>query len=224
MSAVVLLWVLLGASIINFAVLGAIRPDGSVDDERMATLLADPKLTEKAVAANALVGPTTEKTATTEEPASSTSQEAEPGFHIAQQSMSRDALEASLFEKPTQAVLDKFRTLNPQLSNGAKPGHLVVLSDPKNLQCTREEAVLMEAASKVNDALGPFSAEEASFLHRHREEIETFLAQGSTSIGIGQSMFAKILEDVKNVLRDIELLHQRAFQADGNLRSPGIFC
>lgn len=167
----------------------------------MATLLADPKLTEKAVAANALVGPTTEKTATTEEPASSTSQEAEPGFHIVQQSMSRDALEASLFEKPTQAVLDKFRTLNPQLSNGAKPGHLVVLSDPKNLQCTREEAVLMEAASKVNDVLGPLSAEEASFLHRHRDEIETFLAQGSTSIGIGigQSMFAKNLEDVKNV-------------------------
>jgi uncharacterized Zn-binding protein involved in type VI secretion len=46
-----------GASIINFAVLGAIRPDGSVDDERMATLLADPKLTEKATAANALVDP-----------------------------------------------------------------------------------------------------------------------------------------------------------------------
>lgn len=46
-----------GASIINFAVLGAIRPDGTVDDERMATLLADPKLTEKATAANALVDP-----------------------------------------------------------------------------------------------------------------------------------------------------------------------
>ena len=46
-----------GASIINFAVLGAIRPDGTVDDERMATLLADPRLTEKATAANALVDP-----------------------------------------------------------------------------------------------------------------------------------------------------------------------
>ncbi|WP_124340572.1 PAAR domain-containing protein [Pseudomonas chlororaphis] len=46
-----------GAAIINFATLGAIRPDGSVDDEKMATLLADPKLTEKATAANALVDP-----------------------------------------------------------------------------------------------------------------------------------------------------------------------
>jgi len=46
-----------GASIINFMALGAFRPDGTVDDEKMATLLADPKLTEKATAANALVDP-----------------------------------------------------------------------------------------------------------------------------------------------------------------------
>nr|WP_153221428.1 polymorphic toxin type 44 domain-containing protein [Pseudomonas sp. SZ57] len=46
-----------GATIINFMALGALRTDGSVDDEKMATLLADPKLTEKALAANALVEP-----------------------------------------------------------------------------------------------------------------------------------------------------------------------
>lgn len=52
-----------GATIINFMALGAFRPDGSVDDEKMATLLADPKLTEKATAANALIDP---KAATTQ--------------------------------------------------------------------------------------------------------------------------------------------------------------
>lgn len=46
-----------GGAIINFMALGAFRPDGSMDDLKMATLLADPKLTEKAVAANALVDP-----------------------------------------------------------------------------------------------------------------------------------------------------------------------
>ncbi|RMR13316.1 polymorphic toxin type 44 domain-containing protein [Pseudomonas syringae group genomosp. 3] len=46
-----------GAIIINFMALGAFRPDGSVDNDKMATLLADPKLTEKALAANALVEP-----------------------------------------------------------------------------------------------------------------------------------------------------------------------
>ncbi|WP_426201425.1 polymorphic toxin type 44 domain-containing protein [Pseudomonas sp. TWP3-1] len=46
-----------GATIVNFMMLGVFRPDGTVDDEKMATLLADPKLKEKAVAANALVDP-----------------------------------------------------------------------------------------------------------------------------------------------------------------------
>jgi uncharacterized Zn-binding protein involved in type VI secretion len=46
-----------GGAIINFMALGAIRPDGSVDDDKMAALLADPNLKEKASAANALVDP-----------------------------------------------------------------------------------------------------------------------------------------------------------------------
>lgn len=48
-----------GATVINFMALGAFRPDGSVDDQKMAALLADPKLAEKAAAANALVSPGT---------------------------------------------------------------------------------------------------------------------------------------------------------------------
>lgn len=44
-----------GTAIINFMALGAFRPDGTVDDEKMATLLADPMLMKKAKAANALV-------------------------------------------------------------------------------------------------------------------------------------------------------------------------
>lgn len=46
-----------GGTAINFMTLGAFRPDGSVDDEKMATLLADPSLMEKALAANAVVDP-----------------------------------------------------------------------------------------------------------------------------------------------------------------------
>lgn len=46
-----------GATVINFMALGAIRPNGAIDEEKMVTLLADPKLKEKAVAANALVDP-----------------------------------------------------------------------------------------------------------------------------------------------------------------------
>lgn len=118
--------------------------------------------------------------------------------------------------------MSKFESLNPNLSD-IKAGSMIVMSDPNNLQCTREEALLMEAAAKTNNVLKPLSADEADFMARHRDEIETFLAVGSTSIGIGEAMFARNLEDIKIIFRDIETLHQRAFQADGHLRSPEFF-
>lgn len=63
-----------GATIINFMALGAFRPDGSVDDEKMATLLADPNLKEKALAANALVDPN----AASKKPEEEAEEKAEP--------------------------------------------------------------------------------------------------------------------------------------------------
>ena len=58
---------------------------------------------------------------------------------------------------------------------------------------------------------------------RHHDEILSFLTQGSTSIGVGEAIFARNLESVKGSLRDIEALHQRTFQRDGHLRSPEFF-
>ncbi|GFM89266.1 hypothetical protein PSCICO_46650 [Pseudomonas cichorii] len=44
-------------AIIDFAKLGAVRPDGSVDDQLMAELLADPHLQQRALLSGALVQP-----------------------------------------------------------------------------------------------------------------------------------------------------------------------
>lgn len=67
-----------GATIINFMALGAFRPDGSLDDEKMATLLADPKLTEKAKAANALVEPSPPQSSLIKKPKRNPSQKPHP--------------------------------------------------------------------------------------------------------------------------------------------------
>jgi uncharacterized Zn-binding protein involved in type VI secretion len=211
------------ATIIDFMALGVIRPNGTIDEEAMSTLLADSKLKEKAIAANALVTPATEHDGSAETTDAISPKGAEPGFYIVQEPMSRSALEAELFEKRDEEILEKFRRLNPHLTAYAKPGQLIVLSDPKNQQCTREEALLTEAAGKVNAALKPMSDEEAGFMARHRDVIESVLSQGSTSIGIGEAIFAKNLDDLKNSLKDIEILHQRSFQRDGHLQSPEFF-
>ncbi len=147
----------------------------------------------------------------------------EPGFHIVEQGMSRSALESLLFAQPEPAVLEKFRSLNPQLTEFAKPGQLVVLSDPRNTQCTREEALLMEAAQKVDAALEPLSDAEAEFMARHRGEIETFLSQGSTGVGIGAAMFGQHLGNLSSTLQELEKSHQRTFDKHGKLQGAEFF-
>ena len=146
----------------------------------------------------------------------------EPGFYIVPKSTTAAALQARLFTSGNPAVIARFKALNPGL-NQVKAGQMIVLSDPNNLQCTLEEAQLMAAAAKVNTALQNLTPEEADFMARHRDEVESFLTLGSTSIGAGMAVFASNLESVKSVLLDIEALHQRSFLRDGHLRSPEFF-
>jgi uncharacterized Zn-binding protein involved in type VI secretion len=143
----------------------------------------------------------------------------EPGFYIVPQSMSREALMAELFDTFTPAASYRFLSLNPRWET-VKAGTLVVLSDPANLQCTREERLLIEAADIANSALESLSPEEANFMMRHREEIATFLGYGSTSIGISQVMFARHLNGMKILFQDMNELHQKSFLKHGHLRAP----
>jgi uncharacterized Zn-binding protein involved in type VI secretion len=55
-------------TIVDFAKLGAVRPDGSVDDQLMAELLADPQLEQRALLSGALVQPGSSASAVAKEP------------------------------------------------------------------------------------------------------------------------------------------------------------
>ncbi|WP_460117795.1 PAAR domain-containing protein [Pseudomonas sp. S2_C03] len=146
----------------------------------------------------------------------------EPGFYIVPKSTTRQALETTLLPSPDAAVMNKFRTLNPGRED-VKAGSMIVLSDPNNFQCTREEAWLMEAAAKTQNALKTLSADEADFMARHYAEISTFLSHGSTGVGLATASFASHLKNVEYLLKDMESLHHRSFQTHGHLRSPEFF-
>lgn len=146
----------------------------------------------------------------------------EPGFYVVPRSTTADKLEAQLFTSASPAVIAKFKALNPNLDK-VKAGTMIVLSDPNNQQCTFEEALLMQAAGNVNRALEPLSSEEADFMARHYDEIAFFLSKGSLGASFGLSMFAKKLDDVKVILRDIESLHTRTFQANGHLNTAEFY-
>jgi uncharacterized Zn-binding protein involved in type VI secretion len=146
----------------------------------------------------------------------------EPGFFIVPKSTTREQLEASLFTLRDPAVMGKFKLLNPNLRD-VKAGSMIVLSDPNNYQCTREEALLMDVAARTNQILETLSHEEADFMVQHRDAIQTFLGYGSTTIGVGASILKNNLDNVSKTLSDIEALHQRSFLRDGHLNSPTFF-
>ncbi len=146
----------------------------------------------------------------------------EPGFYVVPKSTTFQQLQADLFTTKDFNVLRKFKSLNPGLDQ-VKAGQLIVLSDPNNLRCTREEAHLMAAAQRVNEALKSLAPEEADFMAQHHDEIESFITHGVTAVGIGEAIFAKHLEDVKKVLVDIENLHKTSFNRHGNLQSAEFF-
>lgn len=146
----------------------------------------------------------------------------EPGFYVVPRSTTADKLQAQLFTSASPAVIAKFKTLNPNMDQ-IKAGTMIVLSDPNNQQCTFEEALLMEAAGTVNRALEPLSPEEADFMARHYDEIALFLSKGSLGASAGLAMFSKNLDEVGDILRDIESLHTRTFQANGHLNSAEFY-
>ncbi|MHC8353758.1 hypothetical protein ACYZTL_00495 [Pseudomonas sp. LB3P81] len=146
----------------------------------------------------------------------------EPGFYVVPRSTTADKLEAQLFTSASPAVIAKFKALNPNLDQ-VKAGTMIVLSDPNNHLCTYEDALLMQAAGNVNRALEPLSSEEADFMARHYDEIAFLISKGSLGASAGLAMFSKNLDDVDIILRDIESLHTRTFQANGHLKSPEFY-
>ncbi|MHC8377823.1 hypothetical protein ACYZT3_18010 [Pseudomonas sp. MDT1-16] len=106
--------------------------------------------------------------------------------------MSLESSERSLYESsPSDALRREFRSLNRHLGERVKPGQMVIFSDPRHYMCRREEAQMMIAAEKVNEALNDLSDEEASFMVEHHEVIEPFLGISSGGLGVASFMVGR---------------------------------
>ncbi|MFJ2714263.1 hypothetical protein ACIOZM_25860 [Pseudomonas sp. NPDC087346] len=159
-----------------------------------------------------------------EEHAFTLPQPAESGFHIVQKPMSLDALERSLYEiTPSDVLRREFRSLNRHLSEQVKPGQMVIFSDSRNYMCRREEAQMMAAAEKVDEALRDLTDEEASFMVEHHEVIEPFLGVSSGALGVASFMVGQHMETLKDTLKELERLHTEQYRQHGNLNSPDFY-
>ena len=146
----------------------------------------------------------------------------EPGFYVVPKSMTREALEATLFPARDPAVMSKFQALNPR-SGDIKAGSLIVLSDPDNTSCTYQEALLMQTAQQVKADLDPLTPEEADFMFRHAAEIASFTSKTSTWLGVSAVVMEKHLTSLRDTLQAMERLHQDTYRQHGHLKSPQFF-
>jgi len=146
----------------------------------------------------------------------------EPGFYVVPKSMTREALETTLFPTPSSAVMSKFRALNPNLGE-FKAGSLIVLSDPTNTSCTYQEAQLMEAAQQVKASLDPLTSDEADFAFLHAAEIASYIGPTSTWLGVSAAVMETHLTRLRDTLQAMERLHQESYRQHGHLKSPQFF-
>ncbi len=146
----------------------------------------------------------------------------EPGFYIVPKSMSREALEKTLFPAPDSAVMRKFRALNPRTVN-VKASSLIVLSDPNNTSCTYQESQLMQVAQQVDASLDSLTPDEADFLHRHGAEMASFIGHTSTWLGVSAVVMEKHLGNLRDTLQAIERMHHEEYRQHGHLKSPQFF-
>lgn len=159
-----------------------------------------------------------------EEHAYALPQPAESGFHIVQKPITLEVLERALYETtPSDALRREFRLLNRHLGEQVKPGQMVIFSDSRNYMCRREEAHMMAAAEKVNEALKNLTDEEASFMVEHHDVIEPFLGVSSGGLGVASIMVGQHIETLENTLKELKRLHEEQYRQYGNLNSPEFF-
>lgn len=150
--------------------------------------------------------------------------EVEPGFHIVERPQSIEALKEHLFSVNLDSDIDAmFARLNPDLGDGVTPGQLVVLGDPRSLQCTEQENQLMQIAQEVNARNAELTYEEAQRTVDYYNLLSAATAGTGTAIGNTATTLKHQTTAVAGKLEDLEKLYQRYYQRTGRLNSREFF-
>ncbi|WP_428994587.1 LysM peptidoglycan-binding domain-containing protein [Halomonas elongata] len=146
------------------------------------------------------------------------SEEAEPGFHIVKSPQTIAELKDHLFGNSasgeTDAMLER---LNPWLEDGVSPGQVIVLSDPRSMQCTKEENLLMQIAQEVNEQNAELTYEEAQRTVDYYDLLGAATGGAGAAIGNTASGMNQHAQLVESKLREIEALYQRVYERTGKV-------
>lgn len=151
-------------------------------------------------------------------------EEVEPGFYIVERPQTVEELKEHLFSSnlssDVNAMLER---LNPQLGEGVVPGQVVVLSDPRSMQCTREESLLMQVANDVNAITAELTHEEAQRTVDYYNLLGAATSGAGAAIGNTASGIKNHTKQIETKLRQLEALYQRTYERTGKLNSPEFY-
>lgn len=151
-------------------------------------------------------------------------EEVEPGFYIVERPQTVEELKEHLFSSNLSSDVDAMlERLNPQLGEGVVPGQVVVLSDPRSMQCTREESLLMQVANDVNAITAELTHEEAQRTVDYYNLLGAATSGAGAAIGNTASGINNHTKQIETKLRQLEALYQRTYERTGKLNSPEFY-
>lgn len=144
------------------------------------------------------------------------------GFAVLPCGGTTEAWQRLLFtENPPAGAKELFSTLNGP-DERYKAGSIMLLVDPEK-QDDEQIAHIKAAKARVDAALEPLTIQEANFLHKHKDTIDLFTSQASTTTGIASEAAGKYFEKIESVLTKIQQAYKNQYITSGSLISEQFY-
>ena len=142
------------------------------------------------------------------------------GFCVLPYGATPSSYEPWFFINPESNVLSLYHELNPDKVK--KPGSILIIADPLKKETSQIEHLKI-ARDKVDKALEPLTNDEALFLYKHRNVIDTFTSIGGDYGGLIAGMAKDYFSEIEKTLVEIHSTYQNQFLTQGTLISKQFF-
>jgi len=144
-------------------------------------------------------------------------------YHLISKPQSSDELFHSLYDSPSAENRQHFFALNSHLTPQARPGQVVFMTPPEDLECRASETALRETATRIDQHTCGLSEINAQLLQKHYELIARFTDYSGMGYGLSMHYFRVHTYQVKTILNELTRLYSRTYTQHGNFNQEAFF-